>query len=90
MMKNVKESLANLTATNDFGDFHVCGCQHAALEIFLAVTAPTQAHQAMTFEDKMPGLQSFGFNSTAFSRDHTLHPGWTSSDGVGVQITRLR
>ena len=26
----------------------------------------------------------------AFSRDHTLRPGWTSTDGLGMQITRLR
>ena len=25
-----------------------------------------------------------------FSRDHALHPGWTSSDGLGMRITRLR
>ena len=26
----------------------------------------------------------------AFSRDRLLHPGWTSSDGLGMQFTRLR
>ena len=26
----------------------------------------------------------------AFSRDHSLHPGWTSTDGLRMQITRLR
>ena len=26
----------------------------------------------------------------AFSRNQPLHPGWTSSDGLGMQITRLR
>ena len=25
-----------------------------------------------------------------FSREHTLRPGWTSSDGLGMQITRIR
>lgn len=26
----------------------------------------------------------------AFSRDQPLHPGWTSSDGLGIQIARLK
>ena len=46
---------------------------------------PEPTAGAMT---KSPRAQGEALN--VFSRHHSLHPDWTSSDGLGMQITRLR
>ena len=46
---------------------------------------PDSSYGAMV---KAPRAQ--GEALKAFSQDQLLHPGWTSSDGLGMQITRLK
>ena len=64
--------------------------------VFHSVCWPdTVEHVWHVSQDPVPGAmvrvpRAQGEAMKTISRDHALHPGWTSFDGLGVQITRLR
>ncbi len=83
-MTGITTVIALLSATTSYARAFRSTCWPDTVECVLHVS-PESVPGAMV---KAPRAQ--GDALKAFSRDHTLHPGWTSSDGVGVQITRLR